>query len=160
MNINIVCIGKLKESYWREAVSEYVKRVSPYVVLRICELPESRLPENPSPAQIESALTEEYKSMLPYVSARSAYNVALCVEGEQLDSLQLAKGLDRWGTQGFSTVNFFIGSSFGLSGGLKASARLRLSMSRLTLPHQLARVVLCEQIYRAYTIINNKRYHK
>ena len=98
--------------------------------------------------------------MLPYVSARSAYNVALCVEGEQLDSLQLAKGLDRWGTQGFSTVNFFIGSSFGLSGELKASARLRLSMSRLTLPHQLARVVLCEQIYRAYTIINNKRYHK
>lgn len=160
MNINIICVGKLKEAYWRDAISEYVKRIGAYAAIKIIELPESRLSDKPSEKEISLALEAEAKLMQPYVGAKSVYNVAMCIEGKMLSSPDLAKTVENAAVSGFGTVNFIIGSSFGLSDSIKQASQLRLSISRMTLPHQLARVVLAEQIYRALSIINNGKYHK
>lgn len=160
MNINIICVGKLKESYWREAIGEYSKRIGAHAELKIIELGESRLPEKPSEKEIAAALEAEAKLMQPYLSAKSAYNIAMCIEGTQLSSPQLAKTMENAAVNGYGTVNFIIGSSFGMADSVKSSAMLRLSISKMTLPHQLARVVLIEQIYRGLSIINNSKYHK
>lgn len=160
MNINIVCVGKLKESYWREAVGEYLKRIGAYASIKIAELPESRLSDRPSEREIASALETEAKLMLPFIEQRSAYNIAMCIEGSLLSSAELASKLDSATISGFSTINFIIGSSFGLAQSIKQAAHLKLSISKMTFPHQLARVVLAEQIYRALSINNNSKYHK
>ena len=160
MNISIIAVGKLKESFWREAIAEYSKRISRYAHFEIIELPESRLSDNPSDAEILSALSAEAKLMQPYLDKRGAYNIAMCIEGKLISSEELAAEIDSSGVNGFSCINFFIGSSFGLADAVKKSCRLRMSMSKMTLPHQLARVVLSEQIYRALTINAGVRYHK
>lgn len=160
MNISIIAVGKLKESYWREAIAEYTKRISRFAHFEIVELPESRLSDNPSDAEIFSGLENKAKLMQPYLEKKGAYNIAMCVEGKLISSEELASEIDSAGVNGFSSINFFIGSSFGLSDSVKKSCKLRISMSRMTLPHQLARVVLSEQIYRALTINAGIRYHK
>lgn len=160
MNISIIAVGKLKESYWREAIAEYSKRISRFAHFEIVELPESRLSDNPSDAEIFSGLENEAKLMQPYLEKKGAYNIAMCVEGKLISSEELASEIDSAGVNGFSNINFFIGSSFELSDSVKKSCKLRISMSRMTLPHQLARVVLSEQIYRALTINAGIRYHK
>lgn len=160
MNINIICVGKLKESYWREAISEYAKRIGAYAGLKIVELPEARLSERPSEKEILAALDAEAKQIQPYIGAKSVYNIAMCIEGNQLSSLQLAKTLETAAVNGFGAVNFIIGSSFGLADSVKNASHLKLSISKMTLPHQLARVVLTEQIYRGLSINNNGKYHK
>ncbi|MCD7823004.1 MAG: 23S rRNA (pseudouridine(1915)-N(3))-methyltransferase RlmH [Oscillospiraceae bacterium] len=160
MNISVIAVGKLKESYWREAIQEYSKRISRFAHFEIIELPESRLSDNPSDAEIALALQSEAKLMQPYLDRKGSYNIAMCVEGKLISSEELAKEIDSTGVNGFSNINFFIGSSFGLSDTVKKSCKLRISMSRMTLPHQLARVVLTEQIYRALTINNGVKYHK
>lgn len=160
MNISIIAVGKLKESYWREAVAEYSKRISRFAHFEIVELPESRLSDNPSDAEIASALQSEAKLMQPYLEKKGSINIAMCVEGKLISSEELAGEIDSAGVNGYSSVNFFIGSSYGLSDSVKKSCKLRISMSRMTLPHQLARVVLSEQIYRAMTINGGVRYHK
>lgn len=160
MNIAVIAVGKLKESYWREAVTEYSKRISRFARFEIVELAESRLSENPSDAEIFSGLENEAKLMQPYLEKKGAFNIAMCVEGKLVSSEELAGEIDAAGVNGYSTINFFIGSSYGLSDAVKKSCKLRISMSRMTLPHQLARVVLSEQVYRAMTINGGVKYHK
>ena len=157
--VTILCVGKLKEKFYAEAAAEYAKRLSRYCKLEILELPEERLPENPSPAQIAAALEKEaaaIRSRLP----SSALIIALCVEGTACSSEELARRMADLANRGAQQLVFLIGSSFGLHPSLKAQAQIRLSMSPMTFPHHLARVMLLEQIYRAYQINTGGQYHK
>lgn len=158
MNVQILCIGKLKESYWREACAEYAKRLKAFCTFSIVELPESRLPDDPSPALIEKALEEEGEKLL--AAAKGSAVIPLCIEGKEISSPQLAQRLEDLASRGVSSVSFVIGSSFGLAEKVKRAGTMRLSMSPMTFPHQLARVMLCEQIYRAFQIQNHGKYHK
>ena len=160
IKINLLTVGKLKEKYWREACSEYSKRLSAFCKLEIVELAESRLSDSPSQKEILSALSNEAKSFRPYMDKKSSINVAMCIEGGQMTSEELSKKIDSFALQGFSTINIIIGSSFGIDEEIKKSCDLRLSMSKMTFPHQLARVMLLEQIYRAFQIQKNTKYHK
>lgn len=160
MNIGIICVGKLKEAYWRDACSEYLKRLGAFGKAAVIELSEARLPQNPSEAEIKNALLSEAKLMAPYLSEKGTLHVALCVEGGQITSEELSKKLEAAGSMGLSRANFYIGSSFGLAEDVKRACDLRLSLSKMTLPHQLCRVVLLEQIYRALLISAGTKYHK
>lgn len=160
MNINIIAIGKLKESYLREAAYEYSKRLSGFCKLNIIEIPESRLSENPGEKEIQNALTNEARLIEEQINKKSALNIALCIEGRQLSSEELSQKISGAGVNGKSTINFIIGSSFGISHDVKSKADFKLSMSKMTFPHQLARVLLLEQIYRAFQISSGGKYHK
>ena len=157
--VTVLCVGKLKEKFYAEAAAEYVKRLSRYCRLELLELPEGRLPEAPSPAQIEAALAKEAAAVRGKLPAGCVL-IALCIEGELRSSEALARLMADWGSQGAGHLVFLIGSSFGLHPSLKAEARLKLSMSPMTFPHHLARVMLLEQIYRAYQISAGTKYHK
>ena len=159
MNITLICVGKLKEDYLRNACAEYQKRLQGFCRFSVEELEPERLSENPSDAEITSALEKEGERILGKIP-KGAYAAALCIEGKQQSSEELAQLMERIPNEGSGTAAFIIGSSYGLSHKVKSSAQLKLSMSKMTFPHQLARVMLMEQIYRAYTIINNRRYHK
>ena len=157
--ITLLCVGKLKEKFYLDTCAEYQKRLTRHCKFELIELPEQRLPENPSEAEIAAALSKEadvIEERLP----KGGVLVALCVEGKPMSSEQLSDTLSRYGAQGASQVTFLIGGSFGLSERVKARADLRLSMSPMTFPHHLARVMLLEQIYRAYQIQSGTRYHK
>lgn len=158
IKVSILCVGKLKESFWRSACSEYEKRLSPFCRFIIHEIPECRLPENPSEAQIAIALNKEGSALLS--SAKGSSILALCIEGKELSSIQLAQKIEGYAVHGCGALSFLIGSSFGLSDEVKQKADLKLSMSPMTFPHQLARVMLCEQIYRSFEIIHHGKYHK
>lgn len=158
MNINFIAMGKLKESYFREACAEYQKRLSVFAKVSVKEPSPENLPENPSPAQIERALEREGEIIAAQI--KNGCKIALCIEGDRFSSEQLAQKLQTLGTNGVSTLNFIVGSSFGLSESLKRECDMRISMSPMTFPHSLARVMLFEQVYRAFTIINNSKYHK
>ncbi len=160
ISVNVICVGKLKEAYWRDAIAEYSKRMGAYSKLKIIELNESRLSDNPSDKEILQALDAEGKMMMPFAETKGAYNVAMCIEGTQLSSEGLAQKIDSAGVSGASTINLFIGSSFGLCEEIKKKAHLKLSISKMTLPHQLARVVTLEQLYRAFAINAGSKYHK
>ena len=160
MNINIIAVGKLKESYLREAAFEYAKRLSGFCRLNIIELPESRLSENPSQKDIQNALANEAKLIEEKINKKQMFNIALCVEGKQLSSEELSQKICDAGVIGKSTINFIIGSSFGISPNIKSKADFKLSMSKMTFPHQLARILLLEQIYRAFQISSGGKYHK
>lgn len=159
MNINIISVGRVKEGYYTEAVNEYLKRLSPYAVCKIIELPETRLSKSPSEGEINAALEREAE-LIKKAIPRSSHVTALCIEGEELDSEGFSKRLSRLNVSGVSTFTFLIGGSFGLDKALKSSADLRLSFSRMTLPHSLARVFLLEQLYRALNLQNGGKYHK
>ena len=157
--VTLICVGKLKEKFYAQATAEYAKRLSRFCKLEIVELPESRLSDSPSPAEISQALTAEaalIEAKLPKGSAL----VAMCIEGEELSSPQLAQKMHQFAVSGVSNLTFLIGSSVGLSPAIKAQADFRLSMSPMTFPHHLARVMLLEQIYRAYQINAGTKYHK
>lgn len=157
--VTILCVGKLKEKFYTEAAAEYVKRLGRFCKIEILELPEDRLPEDPSPAQIEAALAREgeaIKAKLP----PSAAIIAMCVEGKTMSSEALAALMAQGANQGQSHLVFLIGGSFGLHPSVKALASVRLSMSPMTFPHHLARVMLLEQIYRGYQINAGSKYHK
>ncbi len=160
IRINLITVGKLKEKYWRDAAAEYSKRLSAHCKLEIIELPESRLPDSPSEKEKLSALDNEAAAMKKYLEGSSTYNIAMCIEGAQTDSEGLSKKLAECGIKGYSTVNFIIGSSFGIADSVKRQSDMKLSMSKLTFPHQLARIMLLEQIYRGFQIANNTKYHK
>lgn len=159
LRVTVLCIGNLKERYWRDAVAEYTKRLSAFCKLQILELAEERLNDAPSAAQITAALDAEGKRILSKIPAGAAV-IPLCIEGKEVSSPALADTLDRFAVDGKSDVVFIIGGSCGLSDTVKAAASLRLSMSPMTFPHQLARVMLLEQIYRAFQISNGGKYHK
>ena len=158
LTIRLITVGTLKESYWRDAVAEYQKRLGGFCRFESVNLKEARLPDNPSPAQIASALEQEGEAMMAYLPPR-AYKIALCVEGKQMSSEALAQKLDEVSARS-SEVCVVIGSSHGIAPAVKAACDLRLSLSELTFPHQLARVVACEVIYRCMNILHGTKYHK
>ncbi len=159
MNVNFIAMGKLKESWYREACAEYLKRMGAFVTAKVIEPNPVDLPQNPNDTQIDKALAQEADRIREHIKPAS-FTVAMCIEGKTLSSEQLAEKLSDIGNRGFSTVNFLVGSSHGLDEGLKKSADLRISMSPMTFPHSLARVMLMEQVYRAFSILNNSKYHK
>lgn len=159
LTVNIVCIGNLKEKYLKEAVAEYQKRLKAFCRFQIIELPEQKLPDNPSQSEINKALKMEAEKIISKIPKGSAI-ISMAIEGNQVSSEQLAEKISSFSLRGFSTVSFVIGSSFGLADEIKQESDFMLSMSKMTFPHQLARLMLCEQIYRAFGIINNTKYHK
>ena len=159
MNITVICLGKLKEKYLTDAINEYSKRISAYGKLDIIELTPVKLSENPSETEIRTALEKEAIEIIKK-TPQNAYIIPLCVEGDLLSSEGLANKFNKISLSGKSNIVFIIGSSFGLADIIKEQAHLRLSFSKMTFPHQLMRVVLAEQIYRAFKIINNENYHK
>ena len=159
MNVSIVCIGKLKEKYWVNAVDEYSKRLSKYCTLLIDELKEERLPDNASAAEEEAVKTAEGKSILKRIKKES-YVITLEIKGNQISSEKLADKGRQLGLDGRSDIVFVIGGSLGLSAEVSQRADYKLSFSAMTFPHQMMRVILLEQIYRAFKIIKNEQYHK
>ena len=147
--VNIICIGRVKEKYFSDAIAEYAKRLQAFCRFQIIELPEEKLRGSANDAQIAEVVDAEGKKLLAKIGA-SDYVIALCIEGT-LGSLAVS---------GRSTVDFIIGGSYGLSGAVKKRADERLSMSRMTFPHTMARMILSEQIYRAFEIGSNGKYHK
>lgn len=157
--VKVICIGKLKESYLSAACQEYQKRLSRYCSFEIKELNETLLSDYPSDAEIEAALKKEAQLIEAQIPS-GAYSIALCIEGKQLSSPELAQKIEQVAVSGKGKLCFIIGSSFGLDKSLKEKCDLRLSFSKMTFPHQLFRVLLSEQIYRAFSIINRSKYHK
>lgn len=160
IRINIICIGKIKEKYFTDAINEYAKRLSSFCKFSVIELAEERVRSNiPNAAQITEVIEAEGKEILKKVNT-SDYVVAMCIEGKMMSSEELSKMLDTVSVSGKSTVDFIIGGSYGLSSAVKIRADFKLSMSRMTFPHQMARMILSEQIYRAFEISSNGKYHK
>lgn len=159
MNIDIIVIGDVKEKYLRDAIKEYEKRLKPYANISTFELKESKLSNNPSPKDIEQALEAEGAEILSKINQR-AYVFALCIEGKQLSSEELSESISNLNIEGYNDIAFIIGGSDGLSKAVKDRANFKLSFSKMTFPHQLMRVILLEQIYRAFRIMRNEPYHK
>jgi 23S rRNA (pseudouridine1915-N3)-methyltransferase len=159
MNITVISLGKLKEKYLRDAIDEYSKRISAYGKLDIIELNPVRLSDNPSQTEISNALSKEAEEIKKKIPGGS-YVYALCIEGKELSSEKLAESINSALLNGKSNIVFIIGSSFGMSEEIKRLADYRLSFSPMTFPHQLMRVMLLEQVYRAFQINNNGKYHK
>lgn len=159
MKVTIVCVGKLKEKYWRDAIAEYSKRLSRYMKLDIIELADEKAPETMSPAQEAEVKDKEGQRILKNVKD-DAFVVALAVEGKQLSSEELADFMAKKGVSGVSHMVFIIGGSLGLSPAVMKRADFALSFSKMTFPHQMMRVVLLEQIYRSERIQRNEPYHK
>ena len=160
LKINIICIGKIKEKYFTDAIAEYSKRLTAFCKFNIIELNEERIRSNdPNDSQIAEVLEAEGKRIMQKIGAGD-YVAAMCIEGKMLSSEELSAALDKIALSGKSTVDFVIGGSYGLSEEVKKRADLRLSMSKMTFPHQMARVILSEQIYRSFEISTNGKYHK
>ena len=159
MNVNVVCIGKLKERYWQEACAEYAKRLSRFLSLQVTELREERLPEKAGAAE-ERAVKEAEGQAILKALPEEAFVIALDLKGKTMDSPALAHYLDDLRLQGRSHIAFVIGGSLGLSESVLRRADLRLSFSEFTFPHQLMRVILLEQLYRARKISAGEKYHK
>ncbi len=157
--VTILCVGKMKEKFYIDAAAEYVKRLSRHCKLEIIELPEQRLSENPAQGEIDAALAKEAAAINEKLPKGGAV-IAMCIEGKLLSSEDLAGRISRFAVEGKSQLTFLIGGSVGLHPSLKEQADLRLSMSPMTFPHHLARVMLLEQIYRGYQIAEGSRYHK
>lgn len=159
MNINIVCIGKLKEKYWAEAVKEYSKRLKRYCFLNIKELKEIPVPRKHSDADERAVKTAEGNEILRSIR-KDDYMIALEIDGEALSSEALALKINELALAGRSNIDFVIGGSLGLSDNVSNRADFKLSFSKMTFPHQMMRVILLEQIYRSFKIMRNETYHK
>ena len=159
MKITIVCVGKIKEKFYRDALAEYTKRLSRYCSLTIMEVADEKTKEQAS--ETECAIIKDREGERILKSIRDdGYVIALAIDGKTLDSVELSEKIDRLGLSGKSNVYFVIGGSLGLSDAVMKRADYKLSFSRMTFPHQLMRVILLEQIYRSYRIINHEPYHK
>ena len=158
VQLTLITVGGLKESYWRDAVAEYEKRLLAHCKPEIIQLKECKLSDSPSEGEITAALAEEGSRILAAIPPR-AYKIALCVEGTQFSSEELAKKLDTVLLENGSLC-LIIGSSYGLAPEVKRACDLRLSVSKLTFPHQMMRVLLLEVIYRAFGILKGTKYHK
>ena len=159
LQVRMICVGKMKERFFVDAFEEYRKRLGAYCRLEVTEIAEQRLPESPSEAQISAALEREAGEILKAVP-QDAYVVALCVEGREVPSEAMAELIAGRENSGKPKLCFVIGGSFGLSETVKNRADLRLSISKMTFPHNLERVLLAEQLYRGYKIREGSRYHK
>ena len=158
MNINIISVGKIKEKYFTAAIDEYSKRLSRFVKLNITEVADEKIPDNSSEKDMELLKEKEGAKILAKLPQNS-FVVTLCIEGKELSSEELAEKISDISMTS-SNITFIIGGSLGLADAVKCKSNLRLSFGRMTLPHQLMRVVLLEQIYRAFKINNNESYHK
>jgi 23S rRNA (pseudouridine1915-N3)-methyltransferase len=159
MKIRVICVGKIKENFYTDAVDEYSKRLSRYCKLEIVELTDEKTPDNASDTLNAQIKEKEGKRILGSLSD-SDYVCALAIEGKMLDSVELSQFIDRLGIEGKSSIAFVIGGSLGLSSEVLSRADMKLSFSKMTFPHQLMRVILLEQVYRAYRIMKNEPYHK
>lgn len=160
IKINIICIGKIKEKYFTNAIAEYSKRLTAFCKFSITELNEEKIRSNtPNQSQIQEVLDAEGKRILQKIGSGD-YVIAMCIEGKMLSSEELSKTIDDVSLSGKSSVDFIIGGSYGLSNEVKCRANLKLSMSKMTFPHQMARMILSEQVYRAFEISSNGKYHK
>ncbi len=159
LRVNVICVGKLKEKYLKDAVAEYSKRLGAFCKFSVIELDEEKTNDDPNEAGIANILAAEGRRILSKID-RSDLVIAMCIEGKQLSSEKLARYISDAGVNGVSTIDLVIGGSWGLSEEVKSRAKLRLSMSEMTFPHQLARVMLCEQLYRAFSINAGTKYHK
>ena len=157
--VTVLCVGKLKERFYIDAAAEYVKRLQRHCKLELIELPEQRLPDDPSPAEIQKALRAEGDAIREKLPKGGAV-IALCIEGKPCSSQELSRRMADFAVQGKTQLTFLIGGSVGLDEDLKRQADWRLSMSPMTFPHHLARIMLLEQIYRAYQIADGTKYHK
>lgn len=159
IKVTVIAVGKLKEKYLRDACSEYIKRLGSFSKVNVVEINEERCSDNPSQAEIEQVKNKEGERILAKLP-KGAYVIPMCIEGTQFSSEDFSKKLEEVSLSGFGEVVFIIGGSFGLSDEVKEKGKLKLSFGKLTLPHQLMRVVLLEQIYRAFSISSNTKYHK
>ena len=157
--IIVIAVGSINKKYFRQAVDEYKKRISGNFRIKEIEIPETRLSQNPSKSTVEAALDKEADKIISNIP-KKAFITALCIEGVKMDSYEFSKTLDDAALSGNSTFVFIIGSSFGLSNKIKSLSNLKLSLSPMTFPHQLFRVMLFEALYRAVNISNGGKYHK
>lgn len=159
MNVNIIAVGKIKEKYLKDAIEEYAKRLSRFCKLTITEIPDEPMNDKPSDAEKQTILKKEGKKILSAIKNTDVL-VSLCVEGGELESEEFARFFSQECVKGANTFTFIIGGSLGLSEEVKRNSNLRLSFSKMTFPHQLMRVILLEQVYRAFKINANESYHK
>lgn len=158
LSVYVICVGKLKEKFYKDACAEYVKRLSPYCKLNLIEIPEVKLSKDPTLGEITNALAREGEAIRAKIPPSSRV-VALCIEGRMRSSEEMAQMIPAQGS-GDKHLVFVIGGSYGLHPSIKAEANVQLSMSPMTFPHHLARVMLLEQVYRAFQINGGSRYHK
>ena len=158
MKISIVCVGKIKEKYLTEGIAEFTKRLTPYCKLETIAIGEEKMPDNPSPAEKEQVLAKETERLLNAIP-QNAHVVLLDLQGREVTSPQLADLFDEWALDGKSHIAFVIGGAFGYTDALRKRADMRWSFSKLTFTHQMIRLFLVEQIYRAFKISRNQKYH-
>ncbi|MDD2401598.1 MAG: 23S rRNA (pseudouridine(1915)-N(3))-methyltransferase RlmH [Clostridia bacterium] len=159
MRIKVVVVGKLKEKYWKDAVKEYLKRLEAYAKVEIVEVDEERLQDNPSSIEIEKALAKEEERINRHIS-QSSFVIPLAIEGKMVSSQELSSFMGKLAVEGKSDIAFIIGSSHGISREIIREGDCILSFSKMTFPHQMMRVILLEQIYRAFKIMKGEPYHK
>ena len=159
MKITILCVGKVKEKFYRDAIDEFSKRLSRYCKLEIVEVTDEKTQEQASDNEIRIIKEKEGERLLKNIK-EDAYVITLCIDGKQLDSEELSEKIEKLGIQGISHIYFVIGGSLGLADEVIKRADYKLSFSKMTFPHQLMRVILLEQVYRGYRIMNNEPYHK
>lgn len=159
MNVKIFCVGKIKEKFYRDAIDEYVKRLSKYCSVSVAEVPDEKTSENASDTEIDIVKDKEGERLLKHINDRD-FVIALAILGKQMDSVAFSKYIEDLGIQGKSSLVFVIGGSLGLSDNVLKRADYQISFSKMTFPHQLMRVILSEQIYRAMRIMKNEPYHK
>lgn len=159
MNIKIICVGKLKEKFLKEGIGEFQKRLKTYANLEIIEVKDEACPENSSELEMEKIKEVEGERILSKIS-KGAYVIALDIGGKSLTSEDFAKKIEDLSVEGISSIDFIIGGSLGLSESVKNKSDYKLSFSKFTFPHGLMRLILVEQVYRAFRIINNHPYHK
>lgn len=159
MKITILCVGKVKEKFYRDAIDEFSKRLSRYCKLEVIEVNDEKTDEQASENEIRLIKEKEGERLLKNIK-EDAYVITLCIDGKQLDSEELSEKIEKLGIQGNSHIYFVIGGSLGLADAVINRADYKLSFSKMTFPHQLMRVILLEQIYRSYRIMNNEPYHK
>ncbi|MDF2908704.1 MAG: hypothetical protein K0R34_4025 [Herbinix sp.] len=159
MKVTLICVGKLKEKYLTQGVEEYVKRLSRYCSLDIIELADEKTPDNAS-SVVEDMIKKKEGERILKALKEDSYCIALAIDGVMLTSPELAEKIDTLGISGTSHISFIIGGSLGLSEEVIKRADYKLSFSKMTFPHQLMRLILLEQVYRAYRIIHNQPYHK
>ncbi len=159
MKVTVIAVGKLKEAYLRDGCAEYLKRLAAFAKVTVTEVNECRCSDNPSPAEIKAVKEKEGEAILAKLP-KGAYVIPMCIEGTQLSSERFAAKIEDVALTGSSELALIIGGSFGLSDAVKEKGNLKLSFGKITLPHQLMRLVLLEQLYRAFTIMNHTKYHK
>lgn len=159
MKITVIAVGKIKEKFYQEAIGEYSKRLSRYCRLELIQVADEKTPDGASRALEEQIKDKEGERILANIREGS-FVVALAIDGVMADSVELSAQIEKWGVSGVSQIIFVIGGSLGLSGAVLKRADWKLSFSKMTFPHQLMRVILLEQIYRSYRIIQGEPYHK